>query len=241
MAVQAQIPTSRDEMIERYLPLAHSVARRYRHSPEPMEDLYQVAAMGLVKAVDRWDPSLGHAFSSFAVPTIAGELKRHFRDRTWMVRPSRDVQERWVGVERMRDQLWGRLGRSPTAAEIAAELGCGIDDVLEALMAGDARSTRSLDEPVRADGDDALALGEVVGADDAELPRVELSVTIDEIAGILTEREREVLRLRFVEDMTQAEIGERVGCSQMHVSRIVRSALERLRTYAEADVLRTDR
>ena len=227
-------------MIERYMPLARSVARRYRNSTEPIEDLVQVAALGLVKAVDRWDPSRGTAFSSFAVPTMTGEIKRHFRDRTWVVRPSRDLQELWLAVERARDDLWRDLGHPPTVSEIASHLGRPIEAVMDAVSAGYARATQSLDVPVPGDDGDSATLGELVGADDDEFERVDTSATIDEITSILSPREREILRLRFVEDLTQSEIGDLIGCSQMHVSRILRNTLARLRAETASQELVAD-
>jgi RNA polymerase sigma-B factor len=224
-----EAPQERDALIARYLPLARSVANRYRHTSESIDDLEQVAAIGLVKAVDRWNPDLGYAFSSFAVPTIAGELKRHFRDRSWAIRPGRELQELWLKVERGRDELWRTLGRSPTATELAAHLDRPVEDILEALSAGDGRALKSLDEPAGDDDGASAALGEILGQEDPGFSRVDTSVTIEEVGRSLSSREREVLRLRFQEDLTQSEIGELIGCSQMHVSRMLRQTLERLR------------
>src|SRR3954454_11734931 len=136
---------AREELIERYMPLARSLAMRYRRASEPLDDLVQVASVGLVKAVDRWDPDRGLAFSSYAVPTILGELRRYFRDSTWDVRPARDLQELCLAVEEARESLWGQLGRSPTAADIAERLNRSQEDVIEALQATEGRSVRSLD------------------------------------------------------------------------------------------------
>jgi RNA polymerase sigma-B factor len=224
---------ARTELIERYMPLARSLAMRYRRASEPLDDLIQVASVGLVKAVDRWDPDRGLAFSSYAVPTILGELRRYFRDSTWDVRPARDMQELCLAVEEARDALWVDLGRSPTVADLVSHLKRPAEEVLEALQATEGRSLRSLDAPVHEEEGDSASAGDLIGADDPEFDRVEAGATIASLTGVLDERAREILRLRFSEDLLQAEIAEHVGCSQMHVSRIIRSSLEKLYQYAE--------
>jgi RNA polymerase sigma-B factor len=224
-------PGARDELIERYMPLARSLALRYRRASEPLDDLIQVASVGLVKAVDRWDPDRGLAFSSYAVPTILGELRRYFRDSTWDVRPARDMQELCLAVEEARDELWIELGRSPTVADLAAHVNRAPEEVMEALQASDGRSLRSLDAPVHEEEGDSASAGELIGDTDPGFERVEAGATIEQLTAILDERAREILRLRFSEDLLQSEIAERVGCSQMHVSRIIRSSLERLYAY----------
>jgi RNA polymerase sigma-B factor len=224
-------PDARRELIERYMPLARSLALRYRRASEPLDDLIQVASVGLVKAVDRWDPERGLAFSSYAVPTILGELRRYFRDSTWDVRPARDVQELCLAVEEARDELWLELGRSPTVADLAGRVGRPPEEVMEALQASDGRSLRSLDAPVHEEEGDSASAGDLIGSADPEYERVEAGATIEQLTAILDDRAREILRLRFEEDMLQSEIAARVGCSQMHVSRIIRSSLERLYTY----------
>jgi RNA polymerase sigma-B factor len=223
---------ARTALIERYMPLARSLALRYRRASEPLDDLIQVASVGLVKAVDRWDPDRGLAFSSYAVPTILGELRRYFRDSTWDVRPARDMQELCLAVEEARDALWIELGHSPTVGDLAAQLDRPQEQVLEALQATEGRSLRSLDAPVHEEEGDSASAGELIGSDDPEYDRVEAGVTIERLAGILDDRAREILRLRFQDDLLQSEIAERVGCSQMHVSRIIRSSLEKLYQYA---------
>ncbi len=224
-------PGARNELIERYMPLARSLALRYRRASEPLDDLIQVASVGLVKAVDRWDPDRGLAFSSYAVPTILGELRRYFRDSTWDVRPARDMQELCLAVEEARDALWIDLGRSPTVTDIAAHVGRAPEEVMEALQASDGRSLRSLDAPVHEEEGDSASAGDLIGDSDPGYELVEASATIDQLTAILDDRAREILRLRFEEDLLQSEIAERVGCSQMHVSRIIRSSLERLYAY----------
>jgi RNA polymerase sigma-B factor len=225
---------ARDALIERYMPLARSLALRYRRASEPLDDLIQVASVGLVKAVDRWDPDRGLAFSSYAVPTILGELRRYFRDATWDVRPARDLQELCLAVEEARDALWAQLGHSPTVADLAAKLNRGPEEIIDALQAADARSVRSLDTPVHDAEGDSATTGDLMGTEDPEYDRVDAAVTIDRLAGILDDRARQILRLRFQDDLLQSEIAARVGCSQMHVSRIIRASLERLYAYASS-------
>jgi RNA polymerase sigma-B factor len=222
---------ARDALIERYMPLARSLALRYRRASEPLDDLIQVASVGLVKAVDRWDPERGLAFSSYAVPTILGELRRYFRDATWDVRPARDLQELCLSVEEAREALWGELGRSPTVADLADRLNRSPEQVVEALQATEGRSVRSLDAPVHEDEGDSASAGDLLGTEDGEYDRVDAGVTVERMMNVLDERAREILRLRFHEDLLQSEIAERVGCSQMHVSRIIRSSLERLYSF----------
>ena len=222
---------AREELIERYMPLARSLALRYRRASEPLDDLIQVASVGLVKAVDRWDPDRGLAFSSYAVPTILGELRRYFRDSTWDVRPARDLQELCLAVEEAREKLWARLGRSPTVADLAEQLGRAEEEIVEALQATEGRSVRSLDAPVHDEEEDSASAGDLIGRHDVEFDRVEAGVTIERLTGVLDERARQILRLRFQEDLLQSEIAEQVGCSQMHVSRIIRSSLEKLYAY----------
>ena len=224
---------ARDQLIERYMPLARSLALRYRRASEPLDDLVQVASVGLVKAVDRWDAERGLAFSSYAVPTILGELRRYFRDATWDVRPARDLQELCLSVEEARETLWGELGRSPTVADIAERLERSPEEVVEALQATEGRSVHSLDAPVHEEEGASASTGDLLGSNDPEFARVEAGITIEKMTGILDDRAREILRLRFQEDLLQSEIAERVGCSQMHVSRIIRSSLERLYAYGK--------
>ena len=216
---------ARDELIERHMPLARSLAVQYRHAREPFDDLCQVANLGLVKAVDRYDPDRGIAFTSYAVPTILGELKRHFRDRTWAIHMSRSIQESIARVEKATEALRQQLGRYPSVREVGAVCGMTHEEVTEARLAENASRLTSLDAPVtRDDG----GLADQLGRDDVGLDRVEDALWIEQLAGDLTPREREVLRLRFVEDLVQREIAERVGVSQMHVSRILRDALAHL-------------
>jgi RNA polymerase sigma-B factor len=227
-------PSLREQLVESYLPLARTIARRYKSPRVPAEDLVQVAAIGLMKAIDRYDPNRGVAFSSYAVPTMVGEVQRHFRDHTWGVRPPRDLQERAQRVVGANRTLGAELGRPPSAGEIAEKLGVSLEDVVEALQACDARDTTSLDRP-RVVGEEQDTLADTIGGEDREFERVEQAITAELLMTRLDAREREVIRLRFHEDLTQSEIGERIGCSQMHVSRLVRGAIAKLGAAAEAD------
>ena len=222
---------ARAALVERYLPLAHSVALRYRRSYEPFDDLLQVASVGLIKAIDRYDPERGIAFSSYAVPTILGELKRHFRDRTWAVRMPRDLQERALRVDRAVARLSETLRRQPSVAEIAAATDSDEEHVLEALQAGGAQRALSFDAPP-ADDEESATLADAVGADDRGFERAEARATVEALLVILTPRERAILRMRFEEDLTQSEIGALVGISQMQVSRLIRRSIARLHTVA---------
>ena len=220
-------PSLREELVRTYLPLARTIARRYESPRVPLEDLVQVAAIGLMKAIDRYDPERGIAFSSYAVPTMAGEVQRHFRDHTWGVRPPRELQERAQRVMAANRELGAELGRPPTAGELATRLQLDLEQVVDALQACDARDITSLDRP-RKVGDDDGTFGETMGGLDPGYERVEKAVMAQGLMERLDDREREILRLRFHEDLTQSEIGERIGCSQMHVSRLVRGALAKL-------------
>ncbi|MGZ4325725.1 MAG: SigB/SigF/SigG family RNA polymerase sigma factor [Solirubrobacteraceae bacterium] len=224
----------REMLVERFLPLARRLARRYHRSSEPFDDLFQVACLGLVKAINGFDLERGIAFSSFAVPTILGELRRYFRDRTWSVRVPRDLQEFSLKVDLAVTDLTHALQRAPTVDEIAAKLAAQASDVLDALHAYGAYRAASLDAP-RGNGDDDSGdtLGDSLSVDDDQFERAEDRATLARLARCISPREREVLRLRFVEDLTQTEIGERIGVSQMQVSRIIRHALARLQVGAE--------
>ena len=221
----------RAELAERYLPLARSLAWRYRNRGEPLEDLVQVAMVGLVKAINRWDPGRGLEFSSFAVPTIVGELRRHFRDRAWTIRPPRRTQELFLLVARARRELWAELGRAPRLDEIAQFLDRRYEDVLDAVDAISAHTPRSLQAGFP-EASDTAPLDEPAEPD-AGYARAEDRVLLDGLLRGISRRSREVLRLRFHEDLKQREIAERIGCSQMHVSRILSDALETLRELAE--------
>jgi RNA polymerase sigma-B factor len=220
---------ARDRLVQRYLRLAESLARRYARSSEPRDDLDQVAYLGLVQAVDRFDPHRGVAFSSFAVPTILGELKRHFRDRTWAVRVPREVRDAVVTVERANDPLASELGRSPSAAELAEATGLTVERVIEAREAALAYRTESIDRPAASEDAEGLTVGDRIGVRDDNLSRAENGVALEQLSSaVLSRRDREVLRLRIREDLLQREIAERVGLSQMQVSRVLRDAVAAL-------------
>jgi RNA polymerase sigma-B factor len=226
-------PVDREMLVERFLPLARQLASRYRGSPEPFDDLFQVACLGLVKAIDRFEGQRGTAFSSFAVPTILGELKRYFRDRTWSVRVPRDLKELSLRVDRAVADLTVTLHRQPTIAEVSDSVGARDEEVLEALEAAGAHKAASLNAP-RGGGDDATGtLGDTITSDDSRLRRAEDRAMLAHLMRSITPREREILYLRFIGDMTQAEIGKRIGLSQMQVSRIIRQALTRLHATTE--------
>jgi RNA polymerase sigma-B factor len=220
---------ARDELIERFLPLARKLARRYVQSSEPYEDLVQVASLGLVKAVERFDPERGFAFTSFAVPTIVGELKRYFRDTGWALHVDRSAQERARKITEAQQQLTARTGRSPTVNDLAQYLEISEEEVLDGLQTSEAYDAVSLDAPVQSDEDSGVSRLDAIGGEDDRLSMVDIQATISAAARHLTHREREILYLRFTEDLTQTEIAERVGVSQMQVSRLLRRSLQRLR------------
>jgi len=223
---------ARDELVRRFLPFARSLAHRYSGGGEPSDDLVQVASVGLMSALERYEPDRGVPFAAFAGPTILGELRRHFRDRVWTMRVPRGLQERIRELEEAIVKLSNELEHSPTIADLAAHLSVSEDAVLEAFAASDARRTVSLDRPPAASADDEPAISERIGDEDPGYELVEDRSAIQVGIASLSDLEREVLQLRFVEDLTQSRIAERVGYSQMHVSRIIRRALERLRELA---------
>ncbi len=212
-------------MVLEHLPLARKLARRYSHSPQMAEDLMQVAALGLIRAVDRFDPDRGVSFSSFAVPTILGELKRHFRDTRWALHVPRELQERAQSVDREVEQLTTKLGREPRPREVADSLGIDVEQVLEAQSAHGAFDAQSLDAPVMAADGNSDSAGDLIGIEDDGYELAEDRASIEPALDGLSDRDRLTLRLRFDRDMTQAEIGRRLGISQMQVSRILRRAL----------------
>jgi RNA polymerase sigma-B factor len=226
-------PVDRDLLIERFLPLARSLAARYLRRDEPFDDIFQVACLGLVKAVDGFDVSRGRAFSSYAVPTIVGEIKRHYRDRTWMVHVPRDLQDLTLAVDREIGNLERELLRKPTVPEIAARLDIGDEDVLEALQARRAHRIGSLDAPAREDAEQGSTIGERIGTAEAGFDRAEERAVLGRLLNVLSARDRLVLHLRYREDLTQEQIGQRVGISQMQVSRVLRQCVAKLRRVAE--------
>lgn len=222
---------AREELVEQLRPLAQGLAGRYRHSAESREDLEQVAYLGLLKAIERADPDRG-ALANFAIPTILGELKRHFRDYGWTMRVPRALQERFLEVGKTVDGLTVTLGRSPTPREIAAATGLTVEEVVEALDATTAYAPAALDAPLPSSEGESGTLADTVGTVDGAYELVEIEATLEPALTALSDRDRRILRLRFDEDLTQSEIAERIGISQMHVSRLLRRALERLREEA---------
>lgn len=228
-------PRAREAAVERFLPLARSLARRYSGGSEPLEDLEQVACLALVRAVDGFDPARGTAFTSYAVPSIAGALKRHFRDNGWSVRVPRELQELALRVERLNDEMLAEQGHAATTARIAERAGGGveIEDVLEAREAFRALYSASLDEPrgTRED-DEAGSLLDTLGDADLEIGRAHDRAALQSVLDTLDERDRTIIHFYYRDELTQAEIGRRLGYSQMHVSRLLRQAVERLRLAA---------
>jgi RNA polymerase sigma-B factor len=222
---------TREELVQRYLPLARHLARRYKGRGE-IDDLNQVAAFALLKAIDRFDPDRGLAFSSFAVPTILGELKRYFRDHGWVVRVPRDVQELKLRLDRMVEAMTGEIGRSPTPGELAERADVSVEQVIEALGAATAHYPDSLDRPLTDDGEEAINL--LVAGTDPGYTQVENAEMVGGLLAALPDRERLILKLRFEDELTQAEIGRRLDISQMHVSRLIRQSITKLQGVAAA-------
>jgi RNA polymerase sigma-B factor len=216
---------ARRQLAEEMLPLARALANRYAGRGEPLDDLIQVACIGILKAIDGFDITRAVRFSSYATPTVLGELKRHFRDRTWAMRVPRGLQELQLRVARARERLTNELGRSPTVDELAVAVDAPFEEVLLTIESVGARRARSLDEPM---GDD-VTLADALGAQDPELDRAEMRAMLDSALDVLSRRDREVLRLRFEQDLTQSQIADRIGVSQMQVSRLIRQSLARLR------------
>lgn len=232
-------PPARDELARRHLPLARHLARRFAGRGEAVEDLYQVACLAMIKALDRFDPQRGVKFSTYAGATIVGEIKRHFRDRAWTINVPRGLQENALRVSRARAELAQELGRSPTPADIARRTGLTEDQVLEAAFTADAYGPLSLEATsVHADGE-GRSLLQKLGFEDTALDLVERWSEVEEAIMGLPERERTILRLRFHDDLTQREIGRRLGISQMHVSRLLARTLEEIRLQAHPDGLPT--
>jgi RNA polymerase sigma-B factor len=225
---------AREALVRHFMPLARSLARRYNRSSEPFEDLLQVASLGLLKALDRFDAKRGYAFPSFAVPTILGEMRRYFRDSGWSVHVPRRVQERALLVRDAQETLAARRGHAPTVMQLAQYLELDIEEVVDALQALNAYEALSLDAPrPGANDDDAMTYGDTVGESDRHYELAELDLTVAAVLKYVPARERLILRMRFVEDLTQTQIAARVGISQMQVSRLLRRSLDQLRTLTQ--------
>jgi RNA polymerase sigma-B factor len=229
-------PALRDHLVTRYLPMARRIARVYarRQARVAFEDLEQVASIGLIKSVDRFDPATGAAFVAFAEPTIRGEIFRHFREFTWTVRPPRELQERALQIERVTADMGAELGRPPSPGELARYLLITTEQVMDGLAACRARDSASFDRTNELDTDEGPALRDIVGSEDVGYSHAEDAATVMHLMRVLTPREKRVLLLRFGADLTQAEVGDIVGCTQMHVSRIQRDALAKLSIVARA-------
>jgi RNA polymerase sigma-B factor len=222
-------PLAREELVRRYEPLARNLARRYHSKGEPLDDLRQVANVGLLKAIAKFDPARGFAFTSYATPTILGELKRHFRDSGWALHVPRGVKERALELATASEELSSRLGRSPSVGELANELDLSEEQTLDALEAYHARHVSTLEERTDDEHQPRRTRADRLGAEDAGLERSEYMTVITQGIEELPESERMILFLRFAQDLTQSEIASRVGVSQMQVSRLLRAAIEKLR------------
>jgi RNA polymerase sigma-B factor len=220
---------AREELTLRFLPLARQLASRYRHAGESLEDLIQVASLGLLKAIDRYDLDRGDGFTRYAIPTMLGELKRHFRDKGWSVHVPRATQELALKVSEALGSLPARLGRAARPRDVAKEVGASVEEVLEAMEATAVYEATSLDAPRPSSGEEGVwTYADQLAAEDPGFELVEIGETLRGSLAALPDRERLILRLRFERDMTQAEIAERIGVSQMHVSRLLRRSLDRL-------------
>jgi RNA polymerase sigma-B factor len=219
----------RDAVIERFLPLARSLARRYRRGAEPLEDLEQVASLALLRAVEGFDPARDVAFSSYAVPTITGALKRHYRDYGWSVRVPRELQELAMRIQRSSDAAAAATGEAPTAAQVARQAGVSVEKVIEAREAQQALHADSLDQPRQSGEEDGSAsLIDTMGGHDNAFRGAFDRVLLESLLEALDERERTIVRLYHLEELTQSEIGRRLGLSQMHISRLLRQATDKL-------------
>jgi len=222
----------REQLVDSYHDFVYFLARKFQNRGEPLDDIVQVGYLGLIKAIERFDPDLGYEFTTFATLTVAGEIKRHFRDKGTAIRFPRRLQELHQSVLRVNEQMKNELGRDPTVAELAERLGVTPDDVTDAMEIGPAYMPLSLDQPIAGgDGQDVRAVAEQIGGADPELDRVEMRDVLDRAMEHLTPRERAIMAMRFYEQMSQSEIARRLGISQMHVSRLQRAALEQLRKY----------
>jgi RNA polymerase sigma-B factor len=222
----------REQLVDSYQSLVHFLARKFQNRGEPLEDIVQVGFLGLIKAIERFDPSLGNEFTTFATPTVAGEIKRYFRDKGWAIRFPRRLQELYQSIIRVNEELKNELSRQPTVAEVAQRLDVAPDDVLEAMEMSTAYTPVSIDSTQGSDqGENGRQLSESIGGADPNLDRVEMRDVLQRAMAHLTPRERSIMAMRFYDEMSQSEIAKKLGISQMHVSRLQRAALEQLRGY----------
>lgn len=229
---QARRDGARDGLVHLHLPLVEHCARRFRNRGEPLEDLVQVGTIGLIKSIDRFDSFRGVEFSTYATPTIIGEIKRYFRDKGWAIRVPRRLQELRMQIGAATAELTQSLGRSPTVRELAESIGCSVEEIVEGIESSNAYSTLSLDASDDSD-DSAASMLDAIGVDDAGLEHVEIRESIKPLLDRLEPREKKILLLRFFKNMTQSQIAEEIGVSQMHVSRLLTRTLEQLRTSLE--------
>lgn len=228
-------PGVRERLVDLNSDLVRYIARRFANRGEALEDIEQVGFLGLINAIERFDPSLENEFSTFATPTIMGEIRRYFRDRSWAVRVPRRLQENLLRVNAASQRLASELGRAPTIPEIGARVGLEPEDVLAALEVSPAQHSVSLESSAGGSSEDAITLGERLGGEDSNLDRVEMRSLLEQAMAHLNAREREIMALRFVEELPQTEVAKRLGISQMHVSRLQRAAVEHLRREMGAD------
>ena len=220
--------SARDDLVHLHLPLVEHCARRFRNRGEPFEDLVQVGTVGLIKAVDRFDTDRGVEFSTYATPTILGEIKRHFRDKGWAIRVPRRLQELRMQIGAVTAEMTQQLGRSPTPSELAERLSCTVEEIVEGIESGNAYSTLSLDAGSEHE-DGSSSMLDAIGVEDINLEHVEIRESIKPLLDRLEPREKKILLLRFFKNMTQSQIAEEIGVSQMHVSRLLNRTLESLR------------
>jgi RNA polymerase sigma-B factor len=226
----------REQLVKGYESLVYFLARKFQNRGEPLEDIAQVGFLGLIKAIDRFDPSLGNEFTTFATPTVAGEIKRYFRDKGWAIRFPRRLQELHQQVLRVNEELKNELNRQPSVQEVAKRLDVEPDEVLEAMEMGPAMTPASLDATIGSgDEDGGRQLAESIGGEDPSLERVEMRDVLARAMQHLTPRERSIMAMRFYDEMSQSEIAKRLGISQMHVSRLQRAALEQLRQHLPSE------
>ena len=228
----------REQLVDAYHDFVYFLARKFQNRGEPLDDIVQVGYLGLIKAIERFDPDLGFEFTTFATLTVAGEIKRHFRDKGTAIRFPRRLQELHTSVVRVNEEMKNQLGREPTVSELAERLGVPPEDVTEAMEMGPAYVPLSLDQPIgSADGQESRVVAEQIGTVDPELDRVEMRDLLNRAMVHLTPRERSIMAMRFYEQMSQSEIARRLGISQMHVSRLQRAALEQLRKYVPEEAI----
>ncbi len=225
----------KDELVRAYEGLVYFLARRFQNRGEPLDDIAQVGFLGLIKAIDRFEPGLGNEFTTFATPTIAGEIKRYFRDKGWSIRFPRRLQELHQQVVRTNEELKNQLGRQPTVQELADRLGVETNDVLESMEFGAVHTPLSIDSSVDRGDAEGRQLADMVGSSDENLDRVEMRDVLKRAMAHLSEREQKILAMRFIDEMSQAEVAKRLGISQMHVSRLQRAATEQLREQMAAE------